>query len=140
MAAPTLLEVMQGLETRLATISGLQVSDTVPGEITPPAAMVGVPAIDNYHATMQRGRFQLSGQLWVFTSAAVDRVGQEALAEYANPTGTKSVITAVYGDKTLGDKVEDTIIRTFRPLGMEEVGEIGYFGGVFEWEVIAVGS
>lgn len=140
MAAPTILQVMQGLETRLATISGLQVSDTVPGEITPPAAMVGVPAIDNYHATMQRGRFQLSGQLWVFTSAAVDRVGQEALAGYANPTGTGSVIAAVYGDRTLGGVVEDTVIRTFRPLGMEEVGEIGYFGGVFEWEVIAVGS
>jgi hypothetical protein len=140
MAAPTLLEIMQGIETRLATISGLQVSDTVPGEITPPAAMVGVPPIENYHATFGRGRMRLSGQIWVFTSKADERIGQEALAGYANPTGSTSIITAVYGDKTLGGKVEDIVIRSFRPLGLEEVGEIGYFGGVFEWEVVALGS
>lgn len=140
MAAPTLLEIMQGIETRLATISGLQVSDTVTGEITPPSAFVGVPPIDNYHATFGRGRMRLSGNIWVFTSRATEWGGQETLAGYADPTGSTSVVAAVYGDKTLGGKVEDIVIRSFRPLGLEEVGQIGYHGGVFEWEAVALGS
>jgi hypothetical protein len=140
MAAPTLLEIMQGIETRLATISGLQVSDTFTGEITPPAAQVGMPRVTAYHSTMQRGRMQVAGQIYVFTSKADERVGQEALMGYANPTGTGSVVAAVYGDKTLGGKVEDIIIRTFEPLGADEVGDIPYFVGMFEWEVIALGA
>jgi hypothetical protein len=138
--APTILQIMRGIEARLATIDGLRVSDTAPGEISPPAAFCAIPPVDNYHKTFQRGRFGLSPQIWVFTSAAVDRVGQEALAAYANPTGDKSIIAAIYGDKTLGGVVEDIIVRSFRPLGMEEVGLIGYFGGVFETEIIALGS
>lgn len=140
MAAPTILQVMQGLEARLATITGLRVSDTVPDQINPPQAMVGVPPVDDYHETFGRGVFRLEGQIWVFTSAAFDRGGQEALAAYADPTGTKSIISAVYGDKTLGGVVHDTFIRSFRPIGVEEFGAIGYYGGVFDWLVIAQGS
>lgn len=140
MAAPTLLEIAQGIETRLATISGLQVSDTFTGELTPPAAQVGMPRVTAYHSTMQRGRMQVAGQIYVFTSRGDERVGQEALMGYANPTGTGSVVAAVYGDKTLGGKVEDIIIRTFEPLGAEEVGDIPYFVGVFEWEAVALGA
>jgi hypothetical protein len=140
MAAPTLLQIMQGIESRLATISGLQVSDTFTGEITPPAAQVGMPRVTAYHSTMQRGRMQVAGQIYVFTSRADERVGQEQLAGYADPTGSGSVIAAVYGSKTLGGVVEDIIIRSFEPLGADEVGEIPYFVGVFEWEAIALGS
>lgn len=139
MAVPTVAEVLQGFEARLLTIEGLRVSAYIADQINPPQATVGVPPVD-YHKTFQRGRMQLDGEIYVFVSGALDRVGQMLLAEYANPTGTKSIISAVYGDKKLGGIVDDTIIRTFRPLGMEEVGLIGYFGGVFEWSVIAQGS
>lgn len=140
MAAPTLLQVMRGIEARLATISGLRVSDTAPSQINPPAAFCAVPPVENYHRTFQRGRFSLTPQIWVFTSAAVDRVGQELLAEYADPVGEKSIVAALYGDKTLGGVVHDLIVRSFRPLDIEEFGAIGYFGGLFEVEVIAQGS
>src|SRR5687768_10263773 len=109
MAAPTILQVMQGIEARLATIDGLRVSDTAPDQINPPAAFVGVPPIESYHATMQRGRMRLSPSIWLFTSAAVDRIGQEALAGYADPTGTRSVVAAIYGDRTLGGVAEDCV-------------------------------
>lgn len=140
MAAPTILQVMQGIETRLATITGLRVNDVIPDQINPPQAIVGVPPIPRYHATMQRGRFQLEPTVTVLVSAALDRVGQEALAEYANPTGAKSIITAIEADKTLGGVVDDCIVTSFRPLGLEEVGLIGYYGGVFDLQVIAQGS
>lgn len=139
MAAPTIEQIMLGIETRLKTITGLRVAEYVADQINPPAAVVGVPEIDSYHATMGRGRFTLEPTVTVFTSAALDRVGQLKLASYANPTGANSVVAAIEGDKTLGGVVEDCIVVSFRPLGMEEVGVIGYYGGEFTLRTIASG-
>lgn len=138
--APTIAQIMAGIETRLNTITGLRVMAYTADQINPPQATVGVPPVENYHTTFQRGRMQLDLEIYIFVSAALDRTGQVALAEYANPTGAKSVIAAIYGDRTLSGTVEDCIVRSFRPLGMEEVGLIGYYGGVFEISVIAEGS
>jgi len=140
MAAPTILQVMQGIETRLATISGLRTSEFIADQINPPQALVGVPTIPRYHATMQRGRFQLEPTVTVFVSAALDRVGQQLLAEYANPTGTKSIIAAIEGDKTLGGIVDDCNVISFRPLGMVAVGVAEYLAGEFDLQAIAQGS
>lgn len=140
MAAPTLLEIAQGIATRLDTITDLQADAIFTGEITPDAAQVGIPDVPKYHSTMQRGRMEVAGTITLFTSKADERVGQERMSAYASPTGTRSVPAAVYGDKTLGGKVEDIIVRSFRMAGADEVGDIPYFVGVFEWEVVALGS
>lgn len=137
--APTIRQVLLGIEARLATIPGLQTSPVMPDQITPPAAFVGLPAIPNYHATMGRGRFDLEPTVTVLVSATISKDGQLALADYANPTGTTSVLAALESDRTLGGVVEDCIVIDFRPLGMEEVGLIGYFGGVFTLRAIASG-
>lgn len=142
--AATILQVMQGLETRLATITSprLRVSDTVPDQIDPATtggyAIVGVPPIE-YRRTMGRGTYELPFTVTVLTSAAVSRVGQENLAAFANPTGSASVITAIEADKTLGGIVPDLVVDTFRPLGLDEVGVIGYYGGLFTLRVFASG-
>ncbi|MCI0687574.1 MAG: hypothetical protein L0Y54_10110, partial [Sporichthyaceae bacterium] len=102
MAAPTIEQVMNGIEARLATIGGLRVSDITPDQINPPQAIVGVPTIASYHATMGRGRFTIEPTVTILVSAALDRVGQLKLAASANPTGAASVVAAVEADKTLG--------------------------------------
>lgn len=137
---PTLPQVMDALAVRLDTIEGLRVAAYMADQINPPQAIIGVPPIDNYHKTFQRGRMELSLSVYVLVSANLDRVGQQLMASYANPTGSQSVVTAIYGDRTLGGTVEDCMVRSFRPLGMEEVGQIGYYGGVFDVMVIALGS
>lgn len=137
--APTLVAIMQGIEARLATISGLRVDDLTPDQISPPFAFVGVPPISAYHGTFGRGKFALEPTVTVLVSAGWSRTGQLALAAYANPTGASSVITAIEGDKTLGGVVDDCIVVDFRPLGAEEVGLIGYYGGVFGLRVVASG-
>jgi hypothetical protein len=140
MAAPTIAEVMQGVEARLATIDGLRVADHAPTQINPPQAYVGVPPVPRYHATMGMGRFEIEPTVTVLVSANLDRAGQLQLAEYANPTGAKSVRAAIEGDKTLGGKVDDCIVVSFRPLGPVEVGLIGFYGGVFELRAVAIGT
>lgn len=138
--APTIEAVMAGIEDRLDTIDGLRVSDISADQINPPQAIVGVPPIPQYHASMSRGIFRLEPTVTVFTSAALDRTGQRALAGYANPTGATSVIAAIEGDKTLGGVVDDCIVVSFEPLGLQEVGLIGYYGGRFQLRVVAEGD
>lgn len=140
MAAPSILQIMQGLEVRLATIEGLRTSYYVADQINPPQAVVGVPPIESYRATLQRGRYMLQPQIYIFVSAKLDRVGQTELAGYADVVGPTSIPAAVEGDRTLGGLVEDCVVDAFRPLGMEEVGLIGYYGGVFDLRVIAAGT
>lgn len=137
--APTIAQVMEGIETRLETISGLRVRDIAADQINPPAAIVGIPPVPNYHATMGRGRFTVEPTVTVLVSAAYDRAGQHNLAAYANPTGTRSVVVAIEGDKTLGGVVDDCIVVSFEPLGLQEVGQIGYYGGRFQLRAIASG-
>lgn len=135
----TIEAIMDGLEARLATISGLRVSDVSPGQINPPCAIVGVPDIPDYRITMRNGYALLTFQVTVLVSAALDRVGQKKLAGYADFTGANSIRTAIEGDDTLGGAASECVVDSFRPLGLEEVGTIGYFGGVFNIRVVAQG-
>lgn len=144
MAAPTLAQVMTGLETRLDTITGLRASDISPDQVNVSAnasvAIVGVPTIPRYHATMGRGKMDFQFSVTVLVSAQLDRAGQQRLAGFANPTGPTSVVAAIEADKNLGGVVDDCQVVSFRPLGLEEVNQIGYYGGEFVVEVIATGS
>lgn len=135
----TIAEIMAGIETRLATISGLRVNDVSPGQIVPPCAIVGVPPIGDYNATMADGHWDVTPTVTVLTSSAMDRTGQLALASYADHSGDSSIRAAIDADQTLDGLVEYCFVKSFRPLGLEEVGVVGYYGGVFELEV-AVGG
>lgn len=141
MSAPSIPAILAGIEARLETIAGLMtVSDVRPGQVNPPAAVVGVPPIPDYWGAMKRGVFELEPTIMVLTSTAVDRPGQLSLAEYANPTGSSSVVAAIYASRTLGGVVDDCYVREFRPLGIDEVGVIGYYGGIFTLYVVAQGG
>jgi hypothetical protein len=149
MTATSISDLMAGFATRLRTIEGLRCNEDgaiVPGQINPDEAIVGVPPIENYHAAFQRGTFTLEMPIWVLVSPAVDRVGQLRLADYASPDGPMSVRAALEtpdspdGRKTLGGVVSDLMVVDFRPLGVEEVGAIGYFGGVWTVKVIGQGA
>lgn len=139
---PTLQQILVGVEGRLQTIPGLRLPGTglVVDQVNPPAAVVGIPPIDSYRETMRRGKWLIQPTITVLVSASLDRTGQLALAEYADHTGPRSIITAVEGDRTLGGTVDDCIVQSFRPLGLEEVGLIGYYGGEFTLLVAASGA
>lgn len=129
------LDVMDAIEVRLATIAGLRVRDVSPGQINPPQAVIGLGDVPAYHATHD-GSADLDFQLHVFTSAAVDRVGQRLLAEFAAPDGPKSIRQVLEADRSLNGTVADVRVTSFRVLGLREVGLIGYFGGLWVVEVI----
>lgn len=141
MAAVTLTQIMTGIQARLATIPGLNTSDTIRESISVPYAEVGVPDIDVYWESFGRGTWRPSPTVTVFVSKGYAAGGQLALASYADVSGTYSVPAAIEADRTLGGLPGvDCIVKSFRALGEEQVAQIGYYGGVFTLQVTASGS
>jgi hypothetical protein len=139
-ATPTILQVMQAIESALNSISGLRTTEFIKDQMSPPFAMVGVPEIPDYHGAFRSGSMTISPRVYVFTSAVVDRIGQAKLSEYANPTGASSIKTALESDNTLGGVVAQVVVKSFRPLGAEEMGAFNYYGGVFDLMIVATGN
>jgi hypothetical protein len=128
----TMVDVIEGIRDRLLTIDGLRVQEYVPGQVTPPQAIIGVPPVPDYNPALAgRMRATLAPTVTVLTSSAIDRIGQKALAELADWDGDRSVAKAFAADRTLGGIVSDCQVVSFEPLGLEEVGVIGYYGGRF---------
>lgn len=133
----TVQAVMLGIETRLQTIPGLvQASAVKPEGITTPAAIVGVPPVEDYQQAFARTKYTLRPTITVLTSAALDRVGQLKLAEYVSLSGSSSIPAAIHADPTLGGAAEAAEVESFRPFGIDDVGRIGYYGGMFVLRVM----
>lgn len=139
MAAPTLVQVMAGIETQLKTISGLRTDQALSDQINPPQAIIGVPDIPAYHESFGHGHFLIHPTITILVSKNYSRTGEVALASYADIAGTKSIHAALELDLTLGGVVDNCIVESFRRLSSDEVGAIGYYGGVFQLKVIAKG-
>lgn len=140
MAEATIPEIMVGIRDRLNTIDDLEARDHAPDQVNAPTAFVSVPAIPNYRLTMKRGNYEIRPHVTVIVSASSGEEGQYQLAQYMSPVGDKSIVQAIEADRTLGGRVDDCVVDSFEPLGLENVGDIQYFGGVFSLRVIARGE
>lgn len=138
--AATIGQIVDGIEARLLTIPGLHVTDYSPDQTVYPAAFITVPEVDNYRATFGRGRVQLNPTVTVLTSASFDRIGQKALLSFAEWQGANSIPAAIEGDTTLGGLVDDCVVESFAPLGLEQMGAVSAYGGVFQLRIIALGK
>ena len=99
----TLTELATGIQTRLATISGLNAEKVWPNSVTTPTA---VPRL-------WPGKRQTAGgdQLFNFTIDVMIRFSESAQGQldiypYMDETGTKSIVAALEGDATLGGKAQ----------------------------------
>jgi hypothetical protein len=138
-SAPTIGQIVEAVETRLETISGLRTAEYVPDAVNPPQAVVDFSGPIDYHQTFVHGKQRLELTVIILVSRSVDRIGSAALAAYASTTGTNSIHAAIEGDATLGGIVDDCTVAEFRRLGQEEIDGLGFYGGVFTLHVIAPG-
>ncbi len=139
MAAPTIGQILAGVETQLQTISGLRTAQYVPDQVNPPQAVVDFPGDITYHTAFHHGQFTIEPTVILLVSKTVDRVGTAALAAYASPTGTNSIHLAIELDRTLGGVVDDCFVVHFRRLTQTEIDALLFFGGVFTLRVVAKG-
>ncbi len=139
--ATTIEQIMTALGTRLNTITDLRGHGFAPDNPSPPCAFPLVPDIASYRAAMGRGSYVIPFQVAVLTGAQLDRTGQQRLARFISQTGDSSIRAALEdGDKTLGGLVSDLVVDSFTSQGLEEVGLINYYGGLFSVRVIASGA
>jgi len=132
--------VMEALRATLSDVEGLSVSLSPTGTIKPPHAIVGVPTVLDYRKAVAGARLDLEVSIILLTSSAFDETGALRLAEYSTPTGDRSLFQAIERNRTLGGVVEHAQIRDFRPLGADEYGQIGYYGGEFTCSVMVRGD
>ena len=139
--AASIDEVMDALGTRLNTITGLRGHGYAPDNPSPPTAFPLVPDIGSYRETMKRGTYVIPFQIALLTGAQLDRTGQRSLARFVSQTGAASVRAALEdGDKTLGGLIHDLVVDSFTSRGLEEIGLVGYYGGLFAVRVMAPGG
>lgn len=115
--------VRDGLKTRLQTISGLRVYDIIPDKVTPPSAIVG--QLDfTYDIDNARGLDLATCDIYVIVQRLDARSGQNKLDEYLS-SGSKSIKTAIEGDRTLGGAV-NTLRVTSAEAGTYIEGEVTF--------------
>ena len=129
---------MQGIETRLKTISGLRTAAFRPDQVNPPQAYVSIPTI-NYHAAFVHGQMRIEPVVTILISKALDRVDQPLLASFMDIAGTKSIHAAIEADKTLGITGCECVVMDCREADIA-LGGINWYAGVFNLNVIAPGA
>lgn len=138
------IAIREGLATNLRTIAGLRVSEWVIGDINPPAAVVvpGDPSRKNvyainYDCTMGRGSDDYIFTILLMVANKVERASQEALDEYLEGSGAKSVKAAVESEPTLGGVCHFVNVTGVRDYGIVDYGGQKYVGAEFLVEVTA---
>ncbi|MER5252905.1 hypothetical protein [Streptomyces sp. NPDC002855] len=136
----SVIAIRDGMATRLLTISGLRVSDYVPGQINPPAAVIipGDPESQtaqmiSFDSTMARGSDDMLFTVMILVSLAHDRVAHEKLDAYLDGSSATSVKAALDGN--LGGVVSYCRVASCRRYGRVKWGNQDYLGAEFLVEV-----
>lgn len=132
----TVTELRTGLATRLATISGLRTSATIPDQINPPMAVVSIDTIV-YDEAFSRGLDEYQFTVTLFVGRVAERSAQNNLDAYLAPTGSGSVKTAIEGDRTLGGKAQTLRVTDMLGVSPTTVGEVSYLTAQFAVTVYA---
>jgi hypothetical protein len=134
-----LSDIRDGIATRLRTISGLRVRDYVEGQVEPPMALVGFPSEIDYDEAMARGMDDHTIPIRVYVASQVNRAANDALEGYLAKTAAddpKSIKAAIEGDRTLGGKVQDCVVRRMTGAGVVEHGSLQYLAADFELTIL----
>jgi len=130
-----------GLQTQLATISGLRAYDVWPTTINPPVAVVR-PLSGVYHED-EDGSVTHHFEITLLLQLGNLIVAQEELDAYIATEGELSVPNALEADPTLGGAAHSTSVTGWRDcgtmrVGADEDGRAPEFMGVrFDVEVFA---
>lgn len=132
----TLSNLRSGLATRLATISGLRTSATIPDQPMPPQAIV-YPERVSYDTALGRGSDEYTFVVMVIVGRVAERTAQTSLDGYCNPSGNLSIKAAIEGDPTLGGNALDCRVTEMRGQSSLALGDITYVTAEFVVTVIA---
>lgn len=131
--------IRDGLATRLATITGLNVYARPRGQVLTPAAVV-VPGRIEFDETMGRGSDLVTFTVLVLVGMPTSDLAQEDLDPYLAGSGSSSVKAAIEADATLSGSADWTRVTRVSAYGEVEYGGKPYLGARFEVEVDTDGA
>jgi len=134
--AASLAEIADGLETRLATITGLRVFDHVPDVFAPPCAFVFPDSVE-YWGAFSGGDPEHTYTVTVVTGRNSDRANQRSLYAYMAYDGASSVRAAIEADRTLGGVVQTLLVERADNVRMISQGEANYLAADFRCRIHA---
>jgi hypothetical protein len=107
----TVTQVMDGLQARLATITGLRAFSYQPDQLNPP---IGFPVLNSvtYHRAFNGGDVVFNVAVIVIVGRYLDRTADALLDKYLSYSGTGSIREALEADKTLGGICQTLIVQS----------------------------
>lgn len=134
----TFTAIRDGIKTRLETISGVTVYDTVPDYLDPPACIVAPLTTLDYDTTMARGADTYQIPVVFYIQRVDAATAQDSLDTFLQSSGSSSVKAAIEGDITLGGAAMSVRVVSASDYGEYEVNQgTSYLGVTFNLEVIA---
>jgi predicted ATP-grasp superfamily ATP-dependent carboligase len=122
--------VSQGIQTRLATISGLNAYESWPDTFIGPGVIVmpqaaGAEDQTLGESTVEAHDFEL---LVAVPNGMPMKTAQQKLSSYISNTGAASIRAAIVGDRTLGGAAITTYFGAWTELDDEPINGIGHLG------------
>lgn len=130
----SLVNIRDGLATRMATISGLRTSATVPDNPRPPIAVI-FPERIAYDLNARRGADTFFFTIMVLVGRADDRAAQNNLDAFV--VGDNSIKAAIEADRTLGGAANTCRVTDMNNYSSMSVGDTLYLAASFTVEVVA---
>lgn len=129
--AGTLIQIADGLEARLATITGLRVFDHIPDTFAVPCSFVA-PQTVSYWNGFGGGDVQMTYIVTVVVGRASERASQKNLYAYMAYDGSSSVRAAIEADRTLGGAAQTCIVQNADNIRMVSSGDADYLAVDFQ--------
>ena len=104
-------QIKEGLQVRLATITGLRSYAYQPDNLNAPFAWPMLQSI-TYNGAMNGGMVTYVFTVSVVVGRSAERTAQSALDGYIAYDGTTSIRAAIEGDKTLGGVASTLIVES----------------------------
>ena len=100
--------VLDALAAAVDNISGLRTYAYPPDQVSPPAAVVGLP--ESPFDISMGGANEWAIPVFVIVGKVTDRTTRAALCSYVTPTGATSVKAAIEADPTLGGACDSVAV------------------------------
>ena len=125
--AGNLSDIRKGLAGQLAQVRGLRVSEQVPEQINPPAAVITRASVD-YTQNMKGGLTEWSMQVQLVAGRMADQQSQRQVDAWLSWDGAQSVRAALEADRTLGGNCQTSRVTSADALITMQIGDSEYIG------------
>ena len=125
--AGNLSDIRKGLAGQLASVRGLRVSEMVPEQINPPAAIITRATVD-YSLNAAGGLTEWDMQVQLVAGRMADQQSQRQIDAWLSWDGAQSVRAALEADRTLGGNCQTSRVTGADALVSIQVGDSDYVG------------